>query len=136
MKLSIALSALLVAGFVAAGTVQAGAVVYCQYVDYPVGCKSGCRVTPAAGCACRGDPRRRRPGTPMNRGGPVDHAGRLASRLKCGRSTESTFSRPVRYGCHAKVAKGIGLAAAPHLAGFADLGNAVVQSERIASYIK
>lgn len=33
--------------------------------------------------------------------------------------------------------KGIGLAAAPHdLAGFADLGNAVVQSERIASYIK
>jgi len=33
--------------------------------------------------------------------------------------------------------KGIGLAAAPRdLAGFADLGNAVVQSERIASYIK
>ena len=33
--------------------------------------------------------------------------------------------------------KGIGLAAAPHdLAGFADLGNAVVQSERISSYIK
>jgi carbonic anhydrase len=32
---------------------------------------------------------------------------------------------------------GIGLAAAPHdLAGFADLGNAVVQSERIASHIK
>jgi carbonic anhydrase len=34
-------------------------------------------------------------------------------------------------------AKGIGLAAAPRdLAGFVDLGNAVVQSERIASYIK
>ena len=33
--------------------------------------------------------------------------------------------------------KGIGLAAAPRdLAGFAELGNAVVQSERIASYIK
>ena len=33
--------------------------------------------------------------------------------------------------------KGIGLAAAPRdLAGFADLGNAVVQSERIASYLK
>jgi hypothetical protein len=37
MKLSIAISALLVAGFVAASTERAGAVVYCQYVDYPVG---------------------------------------------------------------------------------------------------
>ena len=34
-------------------------------------------------------------------------------------------------------AKGIGLAAAPHeLAGFIELGNAVVQSERIVSYIE
>ena len=33
--------------------------------------------------------------------------------------------------------KGTGLVAAPHdLAGFTDLGNAVVQSERIISYIK
>lgn len=33
--------------------------------------------------------------------------------------------------------KGGGLAAAPHdLAGFADLGNAVVQSDRIAAYLK
>jgi hypothetical protein len=38
MKLSIALSALLITGFVAASTEQAGAVVYCQYVAYPVGC--------------------------------------------------------------------------------------------------
>ena len=38
MKLSIALSALLVAGFLAATTEPASAIVYCQYVDYPVGC--------------------------------------------------------------------------------------------------
>ena len=38
MKLSIALSALLIAGFMAATTEPASAVVYCQYVDYPAGC--------------------------------------------------------------------------------------------------
>jgi hypothetical protein len=38
MKLSIALSALLFAGFVAASTEKAHAVVYCQYVEYPAGC--------------------------------------------------------------------------------------------------
>ena len=38
MKLSIALSALLITGFVAASTEKASAVVYCQYVEYPVGC--------------------------------------------------------------------------------------------------
>ena len=38
MKLSIALSAVLITGFVAANTEQASAVVYCQYVAYPVGC--------------------------------------------------------------------------------------------------
>ena len=38
MKLSIALSALLITGFVAASTEKADAVVYCQYVEYPAGC--------------------------------------------------------------------------------------------------
>jgi hypothetical protein len=38
MKLSIASSALLIAGFVAASTEYAGAVVYCQYIEYPAGC--------------------------------------------------------------------------------------------------
>jgi hypothetical protein len=78
MKFSIASLALLVAGFVAASTERAGAVVYCQYVDYPVGCavRAGvvlrprpvarAAVTPGVGAA----------GTPMNRGGPVDRAGR------------------------------------------------------------
>ena len=35
MKRSIALSALLLTGFLAASTEKASAVVYCQYVDYP-----------------------------------------------------------------------------------------------------
>lgn len=38
MKLSIAISALLIIGFVAASTEKASAVVYCQYVEYPAGC--------------------------------------------------------------------------------------------------
>jgi hypothetical protein len=38
MKFSLALSALLVTGFVVTSTEQASAVVYCQYVEYPVGC--------------------------------------------------------------------------------------------------
>ena len=38
MKPSIALSALLLAGFLAASTETAGAVVYCQYAEYPAGC--------------------------------------------------------------------------------------------------
>jgi hypothetical protein len=36
--LSIALSALLVTGFLATTTEKASAVVYCQYVEYPAGC--------------------------------------------------------------------------------------------------
>jgi hypothetical protein len=38
MKLSIALSALLITGFVAASTEKASAVVYCEYISYPAGC--------------------------------------------------------------------------------------------------
>jgi hypothetical protein len=39
MKLSIAFSALLVTGLIAASTERASAaVVYCQYVEYPAGC--------------------------------------------------------------------------------------------------
>lgn len=83
MKLSIALSALLttglVTGFVAASTEKASAVVYCQYVEYPVGCvvRPGVVLRPrpvaravvvAPGVGVRG--------TPMNRGGPVNRVGR------------------------------------------------------------
>ena len=38
MKPLIALSALLVGGFFAAGPETANAAVYCQYVEYPAGC--------------------------------------------------------------------------------------------------
>ena len=38
MKLSIALSALLITGFVAASPERASAMVYCQYFEYPAGC--------------------------------------------------------------------------------------------------
>lgn len=77
MKRSIALSALLltglVTGFVAASSESANAVVYCQYIQYPV----GCIVRP--GVVLRPRPVARavvRPGTPMNRGGPVNRVGR------------------------------------------------------------
>jgi hypothetical protein len=83
MKLSIALSALLITGFVAASTEQASAAVYCQYVAYPVGCvvRPGVvlrprpvarAVTPGVGARGVGV----RPGTPMNRGGPANRVGR------------------------------------------------------------
>jgi hypothetical protein len=77
MKLSIALAALLITGFVTASTEKAGAVVYCTYVGYPSGC------VPRAGVVLRPRPVGRavareavRPGTVGNRGGPVDRAGR------------------------------------------------------------
>jgi hypothetical protein len=77
MKFSIALSALLITGFVAASTEPANAVVYCQYVEYPAGCiaRAGVvlRPRPVARAATR---EAVRPGTPTNRGGPVDRAGR------------------------------------------------------------
>ena len=83
MKLAIALAALAV-GFVAASTEEARAVVYCQYISYPVGCivrpgvvlrprpVARAVVTPGVGARGVGV----RPGTPMNRGGPVNRVGR------------------------------------------------------------
>ena len=76
LSISISLAALLMVGFVAAGTEEANAVVYCQYVGYP----GGCVVRP--GVVLRPRPVARaavvagRPGTPMNRGGPVNRVGR------------------------------------------------------------
>jgi hypothetical protein len=85
MKLSISLSALLIAaGLVVASSERASAVVYCQYISYPANCvvRPGVRlvarpvaravVTPGVGAAGVGVRR----GTPMNRGGPVDRVGR------------------------------------------------------------
>jgi hypothetical protein len=78
MKL-IALSALLVAGFVAASTERTGAaVVYCQYVDYPVGCtvRAGVVLRPRPVARAVATPGVGARGTPTNRGGPVDRVGR------------------------------------------------------------
>jgi len=79
MKFSIALAAtaLLVTGFTTASTEKAGAVVYCSYVGYPVGCVARpgvvLRPRPVARAAAR---EAVRPGKPMNRGGPVNRRGR------------------------------------------------------------
>lgn len=80
-----ALPLLLLMGLFTATAVEpAQAVVYCQYISYPVGCvarpgvvlvpRPAVRraVTPGVGAPGVGV----RPGTPMNRGGPVNRAGR------------------------------------------------------------
>jgi hypothetical protein len=84
MKRSIALAALLSAGFAVVSSEQASAVVYCQYISYPVGCVARpgvvlvarpvarAVVTPGVGAPGVGV----RPGTPLNRGGPVNRVGR------------------------------------------------------------
>jgi hypothetical protein len=77
-RLTLTLTAFVLSlGFVAAGTGEARAVVYCQYVEYPAGCivRPGVvlRPRPVARAAAR---EAVRPGTPMNRGGPVNRVGR------------------------------------------------------------
>lgn len=83
MKLSMSLSALLIAGLVVTSSEPASAVVYCQYVAYPAGCVvrpgvvlrprpvARAVVTPGVGAPGVGV----RAGAPMNRGGPVDRVG-------------------------------------------------------------
>lgn len=65
--LSLAVASVLIGGG------PAKAVVYCQYVDYPPSCVARMGVVlrprPVARAAVR-------PGTSMNRGGPVDRVGR------------------------------------------------------------
>lgn len=69
----LALSASLALAGLATSTRPAGAVVYCQYIDYPPSCVARpgvvLRPRPVARAAVR-------PGTPMNRGGPVNRVGR------------------------------------------------------------
>jgi hypothetical protein len=78
MKLSFALSALLITGFMALGTEKASAVVYCQYVAYPAGCvaRAGVVLRPRPVARAVVTPGVGRAGTPMNRGGPVNRVGR------------------------------------------------------------
>ncbi len=82
MKLSIGLSALLIAGSMVASSKPASAVIYCQYVAYPVGCVARPGVVLVARPVVRavtpgvGAPGVRvRRGTPLNRGGPVNRVG-------------------------------------------------------------
>lgn len=85
MKASSGLAALLIAGFVSLSAEPANAVVYCQYIGFPTGCvaKPGVVLkprpaaraavaTPGVGAPGVGV----RAGTPANRGGPVNRAGR------------------------------------------------------------
>ncbi len=82
MKFLIALSALLITGFIAASTEKAGAVVYCQYTDYPVGCvaRPGVVLRPRVVAPVRNEAIRENRETTgvgdVNRGGPVNRAGR------------------------------------------------------------
>lgn len=73
----LALSALLGLTGVIVSSEPAGAVVYCQYVNYPPSCVARpgvvLRPRPVARAAAR---EAVRPGTPMNRGGPVNRVGR------------------------------------------------------------
>jgi hypothetical protein len=87
MKKSIALAGLLLVGFILipSSAEEASAAVYCQYVNYPAGCivrpgvvlrprpvARAAVATPGVGAPGVGV----RPGTPMNRGGPVNRVGR------------------------------------------------------------
>jgi hypothetical protein len=84
MKQAIPLMAFMSALLLMAATQEANAVVYCQYIDYPVGCivrpgvvlrprpVARAVATPGVGAPGVGV----RPGTPANRGGPVNRAGR------------------------------------------------------------
>jgi hypothetical protein len=75
MKVKIALSTMLAAGFITASAETADAVVYCQYVSYPAGCVARpgvvLRARPVARAAVGVNV-----GGPMNRGGPVNRVGR------------------------------------------------------------
>ena len=82
MKFRIGLlaAALLATGFVTATPEPANAVIYCTYVGYPAGCiaRPGVvlRARPVAGVGVGARGVGVRPGTPMNRGGPVNRVGR------------------------------------------------------------
>ena len=76
MKYALTLIAVLIGGIggvAVTSSSPANAVVYCQYINYPANCvaRLGVRLVarPVARAAVR-------TGTPTNRGGPVDRAGR------------------------------------------------------------
>ncbi len=86
MKTLLGLFAVLIGGIIGMAVTTSGpayAVVYCQYIDYPANCvvRPGVRLVARPGVRAAtvgvGAPGVGvRPGTPTNRGGPVDRAGR------------------------------------------------------------
>jgi hypothetical protein len=80
VRIGLAAAALLATGFVTATPEPASAVIYCSYVGYPSGCiaRPGVvlRARPVAGVGVGARGVGVRAGTPMNRGGPVNRAGR------------------------------------------------------------
>ena len=80
VRIGLAAAALLATGFVTATPEPASAVIYCSYVGYPAGCiaRPGVvlRARPVAGVGVGARGVGVRAGTPMNRGGPVNRAGR------------------------------------------------------------
>jgi hypothetical protein len=76
-KLPLLLSALLISGLMVASSEPASAVIYCQYVEYPVGCVARAGVVLRPRPVARAVAREAvRPGEVGNRGGPVDRVGR------------------------------------------------------------
>lgn len=83
MKTTVVSLALMAAAFLIGGHRSAEAVVYCKYIGVPKGCvaKPGVVLRPAPAVAVAtpgvGAPGVGvRPGTPANRGGPVNRVGR------------------------------------------------------------
>lgn len=74
---AMALSASLAILGLSASSGPAAAVVYCQYIGYPPSCVARPGVVLAPRPVARAVAREAvRPGTPMNRGGPVNRVGR------------------------------------------------------------
>ena len=81
MKYALTLFAVLIGGIGGVAMTTSGpahAVVYCQYVEYPAGCvvRPGVVLRPRPVARAVVTPGVGARGTPMNRGGPVDRAGR------------------------------------------------------------
>lgn len=78
MTYSSALTAVLTALLLTTTIQSADAVVYCKYVGVPKGCiaRAGVVLVPAPVVGVGAPGVGVRPGTPMNRGGPVNRVGR------------------------------------------------------------
>jgi hypothetical protein len=81
MKTTLALLAMLIgiSGMAVTTSSPGYAVIYCQYINYPANCvvRPGVRLVARPGTVGVGAPGVGvRPGTPANRGGPVNRAGR------------------------------------------------------------